>query len=224
MYGRKPRRRTVFVGFTSANGIDAFSDVVPICQLCVSLLSRPPVQLATGSGAGSGKSSYRHTSEKGSWRGLTVMAATFHSALILGISLWAVLRPSLTPVRNLIVKGISPSALFIPIRIFPSFPAASSTVSGVLIKIFCYCKADATKGRTSGTTASLEDKVDWTSAVHVHKVDAAPTFFRYHFCCRDERGRFAPRDLYSKHCLGWVSSDQGPLFLGTGKERRRQAH
>jgi hypothetical protein len=62
------------------------------------------------------------------------MAATFHSALILGISLWAVFRPSLTPVRNLIVRGISPSALFIPVRIFPSFPAASSTVSSMSIK------------------------------------------------------------------------------------------
>ena len=57
------------------------------------------------------------------------MAATFHSALILGISLWALLRPSLTPVRILMVRGISPSALFIPISIFPNFPAASSTVS-----------------------------------------------------------------------------------------------
>jgi hypothetical protein len=58
----------------------------------------------------------------------TVMAATFHSAPILGISLCALLRPSLTPVRSLTVKGISPSARFIPTRIFPSFPAASSTV------------------------------------------------------------------------------------------------
>ena len=57
------------------------------------------------------------------------MAATFHSAPILGISLWALLRPSLTPVRILMVRGISPSALFIPISIFPNFPAASSTVS-----------------------------------------------------------------------------------------------
>jgi hypothetical protein len=57
------------------------------------------------------------------------MAATFHSASILGISLWALLRPSLTPVRILMVRGISPSALFIPISIFPNFPAASSTVS-----------------------------------------------------------------------------------------------
>ena len=57
------------------------------------------------------------------------MAAIFHSAPILGISLWALLRPSLTPVRNLMVRGISPSALFIPISIFPNFPAASSTVS-----------------------------------------------------------------------------------------------
>ena len=57
------------------------------------------------------------------------MAAAFHSAPILGISLWALLRPSLTPVRILTVRGISPSALFIPIRIFPNFPAASSTVS-----------------------------------------------------------------------------------------------
>ena len=59
---------------------------------------------------------------------LTVMAATFHSAPILGINLCALLRPSLTPVRSLIVKGISPRARFIPIRIFPSFPAASNTV------------------------------------------------------------------------------------------------
>jgi hypothetical protein len=57
------------------------------------------------------------------------MAATSHSELILGISLWALFRPSLTPVRILMVRGISPSALFIPISIFPSFPAASSTVS-----------------------------------------------------------------------------------------------
>ena len=57
------------------------------------------------------------------------MAATFHSAPILGISLWALLRPSLTPVRILMVRGISPSALFIPISIFPNLPAASSTVS-----------------------------------------------------------------------------------------------
>lgn len=57
------------------------------------------------------------------------MAAIFHSAPILGISLWALLRPSLTPARILMVRGISPSALFIPISIFPNFPAASSTVS-----------------------------------------------------------------------------------------------
>src|SRR6266702_2887693 len=56
------------------------------------------------------------------------MAATFHSAPILGINLCALLRPSLTPVRILTVKGISPSARFIPTRIFPSLPAASSTV------------------------------------------------------------------------------------------------
>jgi hypothetical protein len=59
---------------------------------------------------------------------LTVMAATFHSAPILGINLCALLRPSLTPVRSLMVKGISPRARFIPTRIFPSLPAASSTV------------------------------------------------------------------------------------------------
>ena len=59
------------------------------------------------------------------------MAATFHSELILGISLWAVLRPSLTPVRILMVRGISPRARFIPTKIFPNFPAASSTVSEV---------------------------------------------------------------------------------------------
>ena len=62
------------------------------------------------------------------------MAATFHSELILGISLWALLRPSLTPVRILMVRGISPSALFIPISIFPNFPAASSTVSEEVIQ------------------------------------------------------------------------------------------
>lgn len=56
------------------------------------------------------------------------MAATFRSAPILGINLCALLRPSLTPVRSLMVKGISPSARFIPTRIFPSFPAASNTV------------------------------------------------------------------------------------------------
>jgi hypothetical protein len=45
--------------------------------------------------------------------------------------LWALLRPSLTPVRILMVRGISPRARFIPIKIFPNFPAASSTVSEV---------------------------------------------------------------------------------------------
>lgn len=55
------------------------------------------------------------------------MAETFHSELILGISLCDVLWPSFTPVRSFTVSGISPSALFMPARIFPSFPAASST-------------------------------------------------------------------------------------------------
>jgi len=118
--------RTALVGFTRANSIDTFSDVFPICQLGVSLLSRPTMQLRRKERIGAYITVY--LSEAG-W--LTVMAATFHSAPILGISLWAVLRPSLTPVRILMVRGISPRARFIPIKIFPSFPAASSTVSEV---------------------------------------------------------------------------------------------
>src|SRR5258708_29704850 len=76
--------------------------------------------------------------------GLTAMAATFHSAPILGINLCALLWPSLTPVRILIVRGISPSALFIPIRIFPNFPAAHSTVSEEDLSTFCF-KTDTAK-------------------------------------------------------------------------------
>lgn len=45
-----------------------------------------------------------------------------------GMSLCAVFLPSFTPVRSFTVTGISPSALFIPTTILPSFPAASSTV------------------------------------------------------------------------------------------------
>ena len=55
------------------------------------------------------------------------MQPTPHSELSRGMSLCAVLRPSLTPVRSLTVTGISPSALFIPTTIFPSFAGASST-------------------------------------------------------------------------------------------------
>lgn len=62
-YRRKPRIRTVFVGFAGANSIDAFSDVVPICQLCVALLSRPPVQLRPER-SGIGRSSYRTLGRK----------------------------------------------------------------------------------------------------------------------------------------------------------------
>ena len=55
------------------------------------------------------------------------MHPTPHSEPIRGMSLCAVFRPSLTPVRSLIVTGTSPSALFIPMRILPSFPGASRT-------------------------------------------------------------------------------------------------
>ena len=58
---------------------------------------------------------------------LTVIAATFHSALTRGIKRWDVFLPSLTPVRSFTVKGISPRARFIPVNILPSFPGASST-------------------------------------------------------------------------------------------------
>lgn len=146
------------------------------------------------------------------------MAATFHSELILGISLWAVLRPSFTPVRILMVRGISPRARFIPTKIFPNFPAASSTVSKVsnrsLSTFFCF---KTCKERTSGTTTGSKDKVYWTTTVQVHKVDATGTaaFSRYHFGCGDKSGRLVSCNLYPKHFFGRVSSDQGPLFLGT---------
>ena len=151
------------------------------------------------------------------------MAATCHSELILGISLWALLRPSLTPVRILMVRGISPSALFIPISIFPSFPAASSTVSEESFQHFIP-KTDTAKKRTSGTTACSKDKIDRTTAVQVHEVDASVTFPGYQFGCRDECGRLVSCNLYSKHCFGRVSSDQGPLLFGTRLKGCRQAH
>jgi len=55
------------------------------------------------------------------------MHPAFHSVLRRGISLWAVFRPSLTPVRSFTVTGISPRALFMPIKILPNFPGVSST-------------------------------------------------------------------------------------------------
>jgi len=61
-----------------------------------------------------------------------VMQPTPHSELSLGMSLCAVLRPSLTPVRSLTVTGISPSALFIPTTIRPSFAGVSSTGSHIV--------------------------------------------------------------------------------------------
>ena len=144
------------------------------------------------------------------------MAATFHSAPILGISLWAVLRPSLTPVRILMVRGISPRARFIPIRIFPNFPAASSTVivESEACQTFCSFQNRHCEVRTGRTTACSKDKVDWTTTVQVHKVDAAVAFSRYHFGRGDKRGRLASCNLYPKHFFGRVSSDQGPLFFG----------
>jgi hypothetical protein len=132
--------RTALVGFTRANSIDTFSDVFPICQLGVSLLSRPTMQLRRKERIGAYITVY--LSEAG-W--LTVMAATFHSAPILGISLWAVLRPSLTPVRILMVRGISPRARFIPIKIFPSFPAASSTERSVESEHSVHSKTDTAR-------------------------------------------------------------------------------
>jgi hypothetical protein len=61
-----------------------------------------------------------------SWR-RTVIQPTPHSVAARNMILCALLRPSLTPVRNFIVTGISPNALDIPVTILPSFAGASST-------------------------------------------------------------------------------------------------
>ena len=58
---------------------------------------------------------------------LTVMHPAPNSGPRRGINLWAVLRPSFTPVRSFTVTGMSPRALFIPTIILPSLAAASST-------------------------------------------------------------------------------------------------
>jgi hypothetical protein len=49
--------------------------------------------------------------------------------------LWAVFRPSFTPVRSFTVTGISPRALFIPTTIFPSLAGASSTTKDLYTEL-----------------------------------------------------------------------------------------
>ena len=60
-------------------------------------------------------------------RQLTVIADTPNSGPNRGISLCAVFFPSFTPDLSFTVTGISPSALFMPTTILPSFPTASRT-------------------------------------------------------------------------------------------------
>ena len=136
------------------------------------------------------------------------------------MSLWALLRPSLTPVRSLTVTGISPSALFIPTTIFPSRPAASSTGDSSIL-IFWLGNDE---GLTRGTAARLVNEIDGAAAVEVDEVEVACAFASDDLRSRDEQLRLAARDLHTEDALGGVSPDEGPFFLRPLQEGHRETH
>lgn len=103
-----------------SQGIYASLDIFPVCQSGVSLLSRSTVDLEMRIWM-SQKVDGIHLVIK-----LTVTALMPHGWSF-GINLCAVFLPSFTPVRTLMVRGMSPNALFIPRSIFPSRFGASRT-------------------------------------------------------------------------------------------------
>ena len=113
--------RTAFLLLARADGLHALLDVVPVCQLSIALLPGATMKLRTKRFSKVERGESRDKKEH------TVIAEAPHSVARRGMSLCAVLRPSLTPVRSLTVTGMSPKDLFIPTTILPSLPAASST-------------------------------------------------------------------------------------------------
>lgn len=73
------------------------------------------------------------------------------------MSLCAVFLPSLTPVRSLTVRGMSPSALFIPTRILPNLPGVSSTVEKVRTN---HNYEDVRQHRAFGRYQTIEDSFE----------------------------------------------------------------
>ena len=101
---------------------------------------------------------------------LTVIQDAPNSGPSLGINLCAVFFPSFTPVLSLTVNGMSPSALFMPTMIRPSFPTASSTAHNVNKKKDGVSDTGILTGRSA---PRFEDEIDWTPAVDIHKVNIA---------------------------------------------------
>lgn len=136
----------------------------------------------------------------------------------LGSSLCAVFLPSLTPVRTLRVSGISPSALFIPVRILPNFVGASSTI----IMHDCQChdtleQNDGERGRTRTSSTRLENEVNRTSTVHIRIIEPiapASQFFCKYFGGADEQRRLGACELDAEVFLRGVTPDERPFFSG----------
>ena len=131
-----------------------------------------------------------------------MIAPASHSLLRRGMSLCAVFRPSLTPVRSLTMTGISPSALFIPMRIFPSRPAASSTSRTPKFSlVFTQLSRRLWMRLTRGPAASFVYKVDWAATIDIDEVEVARALPADDLGGGDKKLWLAARDLHAKNGL-----------------------
>jgi len=135
--------------------------------------------------------------------------------------LCALLRPSLTPVRSLIVTGISPSALDIPATILPSFAGASNTAEALFRFEETTCQATHKRFRFH-----FEDKVDRTSTVYVDEVYASciAKFAPNDLGGWDHCAGLVPRKLNPKHGFRWVPSNEGEFGRRSCEKRGRKSH
>ena len=213
--------RTAFLLLARADGLHALLDVVPVCELCVALLPGATMQLPTK------RLSKVEREELSKEKEHTVIAETPHSVARRGMSLCAVLRPSLTPVRSLTVTGMSPKDLFIPTTILPSRPAASSTDTPRVphtTSIHLRARGKVERIRTRRPTTGLVHEVDGASAVDVDEVEVSRTLAADDFGGGDKELRLAAGDLHAEDTLGGVPADEGPFFLRALEEGHRQTH
>jgi hypothetical protein len=150
-----------------------------------------------------------------------------------GISLCDVLRPSLIPVRTLIVNGTSPKARDIPIKIFPSLLWLSSTIRK---RYFSTTQHATPIQLTRRSSTALEHHINRTPAINVHKVDlstfssALSEFAGQNLggayelgdlgaCDLGKQGRVSCLRFLEGECtcldaeyfFAWVSSDEAPF-------------